>query len=64
MDATMVNLEGEQIRFVLKEEVRGRKRELNASEKRDHERLPSVYAKDFAWTYDSTNRFTFGISYH
>jgi len=53
--------DGEQIRVILKEEVRGRKRELTREEKRNQEKWPSSSQKDFAWAYDATNRFVFEI---
>jgi hypothetical protein len=56
-----LQVDGELIQVSLKEDVRGRKRELTASERRDHERFPSVYYKDFARVYDPTNRFVFEI---
>lgn len=60
-EPAVIRVDGEQIRVVLKEEVRGRKRELTRDEKRNQERWHLSNQKDFAMTYDGTNRFTFEI---
>lgn len=59
--ATRIHVEGEQIKVLLKEHVRGRKRELNAEERRNHERSPEIYRQKFRWAYQPTNRFVFEI---
>jgi hypothetical protein len=56
-----VQVDQESIRIIIREDVRGRKRELNAEERRRHTRDPGFYPRDFGWTYDSTNRFAFEI---
>jgi len=59
--ATKIDVDGEQIKVVLKERVRGRKRDLTTDEKRDHTRAPEIYRQDFRWAYDPTNRFVVEI---
>jgi hypothetical protein len=46
-EATRINVDGEQVNIVLKEYVRGRKRDLTADERRDHQRAPEIYRQDF-----------------
>jgi hypothetical protein len=60
-EPAVIRVDGEQIRVVLKEDVRGRKRELTRDEKRNQERWPSSSQKDFVWTYEATNRLSFEI---
>jgi hypothetical protein len=60
-EPTVIKVDGEQIRVVLKEDVRGRKRDLTRDEKRNQEKSHYSNQKDFAWVYDSTNRFSFEI---
>jgi hypothetical protein len=62
--ATIIDVDGEQIKAVLKEYVHGRRRELTPDERRNHERFPSVYKQDTALVYESTNRFEFEITAH
>lgn len=45
-----VDADGEMIRLFVREDVRARKRELTAAERRDHERWPTFYSRDFAYT--------------
>jgi hypothetical protein len=58
---TVVTIEGEQLTICLKEAVRTTTRELTPMERRDHERHPSLYPRDYAPAFESTNRFTFEI---
>jgi hypothetical protein len=60
-EPAVIRVDGEQIRVVLKEDVRGRRRELTRDEKRNQEKWPSSSQKDFVWTYDATNRLSFEI---
>lgn len=60
-EPAVIRVDGEQIRVILKEEVRGRKRELTREEKRNQEKWSSSSQKNFAWAYDATNRFVFEI---
>jgi hypothetical protein len=59
--ATNIDVDGEQIKVVLKERVRGRKRDLTADEKRIHARAPEIYRQDFRWAYHPTDRFILEI---
>lgn len=56
-----LQVDGEQIPVTLRENVRGRKRDLTIDERRNHERYPTIYPKTFRWTYDPTDRFVFEI---
>ncbi|MCL4850916.1 MAG: hypothetical protein KJZ78_05985 [Bryobacteraceae bacterium] len=60
-EPAVIRVDDEQIRVILKEEVRGRRQELTREEKRNQERWPSSNQKDFARAYDATNRFVFEI---
>ena len=60
-EPAVINVDGEQVRVVVKEDVRGRKRDLTRDEKRNQEKWHYSNQKDFAWVYDSTNRLSFEI---
>jgi len=58
---TVARIAGEQIRVILRESGRQHRRELTVAERRDHERSPLIYPKDFALTCDPTDQFVFEI---
>lgn len=58
--ATRVGVRGEQIKVILKEHVRGRKRELTADERRNHERSPNIYRQDFRYAYQGDTLYFLG----
>lgn len=55
------SVDGEQIRVVLQEVVRGRKRDLTPQERKDRQMFPTLYRQDFKWIYDPAGKFTFEI---